>query len=75
MVRLLPGLGDLSRGHPRLGPMSLLMRHQTADRARRQQIMGHPAEDPFVKPTMSICPSHKQVSPFLLGEPDDLIGP
>jgi hypothetical protein len=36
--------------------------------------MGHSTEDPFIKPTMSVCSGHKQVSTRLLGEPHDLIG-
>ena len=49
------------------------MRHQAADRARGQQIAGHPAEDPFVEPAVAVSPGHQQIGSFVLGQPDDLI--
>ena len=47
------------------------MRHQAADRARRQQIAGHSAKDPFVEPAMAVSPGHQQIGAFVRGESDD----
>ena len=49
------------------------MRHQTADRARRKQIAGHPAKDPFVEPAVAVGAGHQQIGSFVLGQADDLI--
>ena len=48
------------------------VRHETTDRARRDKIPGHAAEDPFAEAAASIGAGHKQIRAFLLGDADQL---
>ena len=48
------------------------VRHETTDRARRDKVSGHAAEDPFAEAAVSIGAGHKQIRAFLLGDADQL---
>ena len=48
------------------------VRHETTDRARRDKVSGHAAEDPFAEAAVSIGAGHKQIRAFFLGDADQL---
>ena len=51
------------------------MRHQAADRACRQKVASHAAENPVAQTAMPVGARHNQIRPFILGKADQLRGP